>query len=454
MDVISFQNGARLLCSNPFHLDYAAEREAAELPVRGTGVSEWVSWWERGVSAMGEAGFPPAFVNEHGPWVALCVGAVERQQSGEACWKTLGELTRRLAVPEDALELAARAKAVCGALESTAGRSLAMRIVRRDAWAAAFGESLDRVRDLEDLLLRTPVLITGETGTGKELIASAIALAQPGRWERARGRWETGAYQPLHLGSVPATLVPAELFGYEKGAHSQATESKDGLLVKCHGGTVFLDEIAELPPSTQVALLRCLQEGRVRPLGASEHREAAPRLLSATHEDLDELVEAGRFRADLLQRLRSVEIQIPPLRERLGDLDDLIVKLLSTEVPSRLRGELRDRVKAALKGELAGYRWPGNVRELGAAIRSISLGLPPRLGGRQRHQPSDRGEPPTPAGVAPPPGYNELRAPLKEVRRWYACLVAEACATKTEASSRLGITRQTLRSLLRESRNG
>ena len=284
------------------------------------------------------------------------------------------------------------------------------------------------------------VLILGESGVGKEAFSNIIHALSPRKHN---------PFIAVNCGAIPEGTIDSELFGHEKGAFSGAEKEAAGALERCHGGAVFLDEIAELPHKTQVALLRCLQEGKVRRLGAQELTEAAPRLISATHEDLDRAVAENEFRADLLQRIRSVEIVIPPLRERLEDLSELVEKLLMTETTASSRGHLRTRVMTFIEGPARDYEWPGNVRELAAAIRSLSLGIQPRLrkstgdtGSRSRFGPSQS------------PTLEVLAArglSLREVERQYAQEAVAQAATKKEASNRLGIAPATLRNLLRES---
>lgn len=299
------------------------------------------------------------------------------------------------------------------------------------------------------MIRRTPVLIHGETGTGKELIAKAIALAEPGHWDESSRAWKPCPYEPIHLGSIPKDLVQDALFGHEPGAFSGAKTSQAGVLERCHGGTVFLDEVAELPHQTQVALLRCLQEGVVRRLGSSKLKPAAPRLISATHVDLGEAVLDGRFRPDVLQRLRSVQITIPPLRSRIEDLDELVERLIQIEEVDVVVGAgLREDVREFLQGSAAGYDWPGNVRELAACVRSLGLGIRPQLrfdpdGAARRGARSPRRVVPQ-----PPEGFERLEASLDDVKRWYAAAVFDASSSQVQAAKRLGIARATLRGLL------
>jgi two-component system NtrC family response regulator len=199
----------------------------------------------------------------------------------------------------------------------------------------------------------TSVLITGETGTGKELIARAI--------HNNSGR--AGAnFVVVDCAALPDTLVESLLFGHEKGAFTGAEKGRDGLILQAHGGTLFLDEVGELSGSVQRAFLRVLQEHSFRPLGGSREVESDFRLVSATNRDLDAMVHDNQFRSDLLFRLRSFAIEIPPLRDRREDVKELVRHHMD---------RLCERYGLAHKGfapeflqSLAAYGWPGNVREL------------------------------------------------------------------------------------------
>ncbi len=199
-----------------------------------------------------------------------------------------------------------------------------------------------------------PVWIRGETGTGKELVARALHDASP----RA-----DGPFVAVNAGAFTETVLHSELFGHEAGAFTGATKVHRGLFEQAHGGTLFLDEVGELPPRVQVTLLRVLETGRLRRVGAEAEQGVDVRLLSATHRDLRAEVEAGRFRADLYYRLRGAEVALPPLRERRGDLDQLLHHFLRGE--RQLGPSVRERLHR--------YEWPGNVRELRAEVRRWAL---------------------------------------------------------------------------------
>ncbi len=221
------------------------------------------------------------------------------------------------------------------------GTSLAMRKLRA---------ALDRLASQD-----VSILIRGESGTGKELVARAL---------HERGARRTHRFVALNCGAIPETLIDSELFGHAKGAFTGATSDRAGVFVEADGGTLFLDEIGDMPMAVQARLLRVLQEGEVRPVGASGVRTVDVRVIAATHVDLAAAVEAGRFRQDLYYRLNVVVLPVPPLRERRDDLPLLAAHLLRKhggKTPPSLSAE-------ALEGMTA-YAWPGNVRELENALQ-------------------------------------------------------------------------------------
>jgi two-component system response regulator HydG len=197
-----------------------------------------------------------------------------------------------------------------------------------------------------------PVLILGESGTGKEMVARAIHHSGPFRDK---------PFVPVDCGSLVPTLIESELFGYVKGAFTGALQSKPGLLAIAEGGTVFLDEVGELPLNLQAKLLRALQEKEIRPVGSTKQTPIDVRILAATNRDLDQAVGQGLFPCDLYFRLNVLSLRIPPLRERCQD-----IPLLATSFQER-RSRASGRTHA-ISGDtmsaLVAYDWPGNVREL------------------------------------------------------------------------------------------
>lgn len=223
------------------------------------------------------------------------------------------------------------------------------------------------------------VLITGESGTGKELVAKAI------HYNSARRKCP---FVALNCAAIPETLLESELFGHVRGAFTGATTTRKGLLEEARGGTVFLDEISEMPVALQAKLLRVLEEGEVRPLGSNRPTTVEFRVLASTNRDPRGEIEAGNFRADLYYRLNVVEIRLPPLRDRPGDLP-LLIRHFVDKFAAQQRQPIRGLTREAL-ALLESYRWPGNVRELENALeRSVAFAkselitpkdLPPGLG--------------------------------------------------------------------------
>jgi DNA-binding NtrC family response regulator len=207
-----------------------------------------------------------------------------------------------------------------------------------------------------------PVLILGETGTGKELVAAAVH-----RLSRRRG----ARFEAVNCGALSRELLRSELFGHERGAFTGALERRPGLLREADGGTVFLDEVAELAPDAQAMLLRFLGEGEVRAVGASHAGHADVRPIAATHRDLRAATHAGRFREDLYYRLRGVVLTVPALRHRIEDLP-LLVEHVRRQANTR-HGLAIDGVTDATVRRLAAYPWPGNVRELEAVVTEAML---------------------------------------------------------------------------------
>jgi DNA-binding NtrC family response regulator len=214
-----------------------------------------------------------------------------------------------------------------------------------------------------------PVLILGESGTGKEMVARAIHYSGPFRDK---------PFVPVDCGSLVPTLIESELFGYVKGAFTGAMQSKEGLLALAQGGTVFLDEIGELPIDLQAKLLRALQEKEIRPVGSTKQVRINVRILAATHRDLAKAVDHGEFRRDLYFRVNVLSLRIPPLRERRDDIPLLAESFLARI--SRASGSKHEFSDDAMKALLA-YDWPGNVRELENSVeRCCAMNSGPVIG--------------------------------------------------------------------------
>jgi two-component system, NtrC family, response regulator AtoC len=277
---------------------------------------------------------------------------------------------------------------------------------------------------------RTPVLISGESGTGKELVARALHF---------RGTMASLPFVAVDCGSLVPTLIESELFGYEKGAFTGALRSKQGLLQSADTGTIFLDEVGELPLEMQAKLLRFLQEKEVRPVGSNQKVKVDVRIMAATNRDLDTEYQKGTFRKDLYFRLNVVTISLPPLRERRSDIPILAAFFLERLAPGRgvqVSGN-------AMKSMLA-YEWPGNVRELENCLeRAVALGdqrvievndLPPAIARSEvRAEPLDASELPGRA------------TDLEDIERaTIERVFSQVKGDKVRAGKMLGISRATL----------
>ncbi|NLB66679.1 MAG: sigma-54-dependent Fis family transcriptional regulator [Lentisphaerae bacterium] len=281
---------------------------------------------------------------------------------------------------------------------------------------------------------RTTVLIQGESGTGKELVARALHQCSP----RAQG-----PFIPVHCAALTPTLLESELFGHEKGAFTGAVERRRGRFELADGGTLFLDEIGEIDAALQVKILRVLEERRFERVGGSQPVDVDVRLVAATNRDLKQMMEAGEFREDLFYRLYVVNITLPPLRERTGDIALLAqhyLKTLAAEHGKPVAGMTAETLDA-----LTAYSWPGNVRELRNVIeRMLVLSHGGRL--TVRDLPPNLRETPKRAGVESRAG-RRMRDAERE-------LIEEALrrhkGNRTQAAADLGISRRTLHRKLNE----
>jgi DNA-binding NtrC family response regulator len=279
----------------------------------------------------------------------------------------------------------------------------------------------------------SPVLVIGETGTGKELVARAIHF---------RGLRREKAFVPVDCSALTATLVESELFGHVKGAFTGADYSKRGLLQTAHEGTIFLDEVGELPMVLQAKFLRALQEKEIRPVGSTERIPIAVRVIAATNRDLEAEVQAGRFRQDLYFRLNVVQITLPALRERKVDIPLLVAHFLDKFCPPL---QLVRAISDDALRRLMAYDWPGNVRELENAIE-CALALSSDSVLTADHLASV----PNGASVGSLPDGNEL-LPLAEMeRRAVLHALRETGGDKLAAATLLGMGKTTLYRKLKE----
>ncbi len=313
---------------------------------------------------------------------------------------------------------------------------------------------------------QAPVYISGESGVGKELVARLI---------HEQGPRAEGPFVPVNCGAIPSELMESEFFGHKKGSFTGAHGDKEGLFQAAHGGTLFLDEVAELPIHMQVKLLRVIQEKSVRPVGANTEQLVDVRILSATHKNLAQLVAEAKFRHDLYYRINVIELRVPPLRERTGDilpLAEAILRRLAQEngdPPYRLN----DDASAALKA----YPFPGNVRELENILeRAVALCDGGSIGVDDLHLPraaamfvpeaqvgavSPVAPTPAVAAVAGPAAVEPAtaaRSPtepltdfIEQVEREAIMKALEECRyNKTKAAAKLGITFRALRYKLKK----
>jgi two-component system response regulator PilR (NtrC family) len=304
---------------------------------------------------------------------------------------------------------------------------------------------LAQVRAVIAKLARTqaPVYIYGESGSGKELAARLI---------HDNGARRDKPFIPVNCGAIPDTLMESELFGYRKGAFTGANEDRDGFFQAAHGGTLFLDEVAEMPLHTQVLLLRAIQEKRVRKVGATQEEPVDVRIISATHQNLAGLVEAGRFRRDLYYRLNVVDLTMPPLRDCSED-----IPLIAAAILQRLaaqNGLPAAQLSAPALQELMRYDFPGNVRELENILeRALALSGAAELapGDLALHRISPEGADPEHAaqvGAAGAGGTPPMPLPLyldQLEREAILAALGKTGFNRTAAARLLGITFRQLR---------
>ncbi|HYH87565.1 MAG TPA: sigma 54-interacting transcriptional regulator, partial [Pyrinomonadaceae bacterium] len=284
------------------------------------------------------------------------------------------------------------------------------------------------------------VIITGESGTGKDVLA---------RFIHARSARAESPMMAVNCAALPESLFESEFFGHERGAFTGATATKRGLIEAADGSTLFLDEIGEMPQQTQAKLLQFLEEGRFRRVGATRDRDADVRVIAATNRNLADEVSTGRFRADLFYRLNVISLHVPPLRQRREDIPALVEHFVSMfrERFNRPALNLSDEARR----RLADYDWPGNVRELRNAIeRAAALATSDTIEAEQvlpaaaQHQ-----------GEGKPLAQNGATVTLDEIERQHILRVLEESGGNRErAAAILGISARTLYRKLREYETG
>ena len=325
---------------------------------------------------------------------------------------------------------------------SLAGRAAGNQLVGR---SPALRRTLERIETFAHS--DYPVLVTGESGTGKELVVRMI---------HASSARKDGPLVAVNCAAFPETLIEAELFGYRRGAFTGAFQDREGRFRAAHKGTLFLDEVAEMPLSAQAKLLRVLQEGAFEPLGQNARVEVDVRVLSATHRDLKARVAAGQFREDLYYRLKVLAIDVPPLRERRGDLPFLVEHFLQ----GACAGGPHKTLSAGAMAAIAAYPFPGNVRELEHAIQHGAVlarggvvevtDLPADIADGALRPEAGRGAQGAADGAGQRGGLQPLAQASASFEREYL-LRALACAQgrRSEAAGLLGISRKTLWEKLR-----
>ncbi|HTR62828.1 MAG TPA: sigma-54 dependent transcriptional regulator [Candidatus Binataceae bacterium] len=294
---------------------------------------------------------------------------------------------------------------------------------------------LETIRQVADL--PATVLLLGESGTGKEMFARALHFTSSRR---------DAPFIPVNCAAVPESLIESEMFGYVKGAFTDARSQREGLFQAAHGGTLFLDEIADMPVSLQAKLLRVIEDKRVRPLGSNTEKGVDVRIVAATNSDVEAAIKTGKFRADLYYRLATVTLNVPPLRERPEDLPLLLRHFLARSASEC--GKAVPAIDPKATECLMRYGWPGNIRELQNVVQSAVIlcregtitaaDLPPRITG-------------APDGKGALDELAARRFTLDEVEREYVrAVLAQVSGNKTEAAAILQVDRKTLYRKLEE----
>lgn len=348
--------------------------------------------------------------------------------------------------PEELTRLSSALERFHAVASGMVGTSSAMRQLLEEVWTLCFGPNLYESLRFEGPLRKTNVLLLGETGTGKERVAEMI---QAGSFSRT-----DSPFIAINCAALPKDLAEVELFGAERGAHSAAHQRRDGKIFAADRGTLFLDEVADLPSDVQAKLLSTMSNGYLTPLGTNERRSVDVRYVAATSRPLLEMVKAGSFREDLYQRLAGRVVTIPPLRSRPEDVVAIGIHILKVlrAGPGAPPGfiDLSSDIGAAyrvgdddlewLRTDATKLPWPGNVRELEAALRQRVLGLRPQSG-LDIHLRGPAGE-----QLDVPERILRCAAPESEVIEWYMRRVIERTSGNlSEAQRILGVDRSTIR---------
>lgn len=429
---ISFTDAVDLWSGNPFRVASAVDRERARRIVLGGAIPSELTKRVRGENVIAAKA------------LILAVGHAQACEPGA----TSASILRPALLPAAILRKLPRGRGEYVRIATAAGRgyqalqrirgsSAAMSRLREKIWGACFGESLMHALELEQVIRDHDVLILGETGTGKEVVAQVFLEATPGSI--------AGAPAPrsaLNAAAIPDTLVESELFGHAKGAFTGASEARLGRLRAAAGGTFFLDEVGDLPTTTQVKLLRVMETNEIYPLGTDESHQADVRYVAATHKDVQAMVQSGTFRRDLFGRLAGITIHIPPLRDRAEDIEEIGLAFLESYRNGQSGALEHGPVLRWLRStEARTYHWPGNVRELQNVLRNLMLGLPPGL---------SQASVTTSNNEKIPKAILHGDATLAMVDDWYVDrAIFRADGNLTKAAQTLGLNRSTLRRRLK-----
>ena len=361
----------------------------------------------------------------------ITVGSLTKNQYTEADGQFLMEIANQIAIAVDNMKSYEEAEALRARFQSETVY-LQEEIKTEHNFEEIIGQSTPMrhlLRKLEQVApTEAAVLIQGETGTGKELLARAV---------HDRSLRKARPLVKVNCGSIPSGLVESELFGHEKGAFTGATQRRIGRFELAHGGTIFLDEVTELPRDTQVKLLRVLQEGEFERVGSSETIKVDVRVIAATNRDLKEVVTNGTFRSDLFYRLNVFPLQAPPLRDRQGDIP-LLVSFFLSKFGKKLGKDIRGVSQKAMES-LTNYPWPGNIRELQNVIeRAVVLASGPIANIDDSMLPSNGAAEPSPLDTLENMERNHIVRALNETH-W-------VIHGKKGAAAILGINASTLRS--------
>ncbi len=316
-------------------------------------------------------------------------------------------------------------------------RALGESVDREQATAERFGDVLGRAACMRELFAQLAriadtdytLLVEGETGTGKDLVAESV---------HRESRRADEPFVVLDCGAVSPHVIESEIFGHERGAFTGAVDTHPGVFEQAHGGTLFIDEIGELPLPLQPKLLRVLEKRQLRRVGGTKTLEVDVRVISATNRNLRAEVRRGRFRDDLYYRLAAAHVRVPPLRDRLEDLELLVAHFLAQEAPPRALDEVAPHIWDMFRA----HRWPGNVRELRNAVQRLAISP-------DRPLPDPPGE----------PGGDPLLLPLREARRlandafeqrYVRSALAQSGGSVTRAAALAEISRQMLQKLMKK----